>query len=430
MYQQNTMTNMQQPVYWRCSLDLLAEKPPEIEWLIPGIIPAGSVQLLSGREGCMKTWLTLDWAHCAAEGATWLGRPCGSVAVLYLDAEMPANLFHERLHAMGGSKNLNIWRWQDPTFPSKLDDPLLLKASKEHRLIVVDTLKRFMDGLKENSSDDMAIITGQLRELTATVIALHHGKKDRENPGYRGSTELGAGVDIALHVEKKANSRVESLEITAAKTRYAEDSQLTFRVERTASPSRPVFHEISSKAQAGTEVAQATQLTQLADLIGELHSASGSHPNQTKIVKTAKEKELGSRNTILGWLIQGEGSRWHSELDGRSRVYGPIVQLSTCPTPRGLVDLDNKSQPNAEPVQLSNTQGTGQMDNSATGQNEPVHLSNSQGNEQLDNRMAKPNGSVHLSNCSDTRGEDRLDNAQDTCAPRDGVGKGERAEHD
>jgi len=354
-------------VLWRCSLDLLAAEPPEIEWLIPGIIPAGSVQLLSGREGCMKTWLMLDWAHCATEGTTWLGRPCESVAVLYLDAEMPANLFHARLHAMGGSKNLNIWRWQDPTFPSKLDDRSLLKASKEHRLIVVDTLKRFMTGLQENSSDDMAIITGQLRELTrhgATVIALHHGKKDSEKPGYRGSTELGAGVDIALHVEKKTNSGVEYLELTPAKTRFAEDSQLTLRVERTQS--RPVFHETSTEAQAGEEVAQATQLTQLADLIGELHSASGSRPKQTEIVKAAKEQGLGSRNTILGWLTQGEGSRWHSELDGRSRVYGPIVQLSTCPTPRGLEDLDNNSQPNTEPVHLSycpDTRGGDRLDN-------------------------------------------------------------------
>ncbi len=48
---------------WRCSLDLLKEGPPEIEWVIQGIITRESVVLLSGREGCMKTWLALCWAH-------------------------------------------------------------------------------------------------------------------------------------------------------------------------------------------------------------------------------------------------------------------------------------------------------------------------------------------------------------------------------
>ncbi len=240
---------------WRCSLDLLTEEPPEIEWVIQGIITRESVVLLSGREGCMKTWLALCWAHAAAEGTMWLGRPCESVAVLYLDAEMPGDLFSTRLHAMQGSKNLNIWRWQDPTFPTRLDDPRLLKASEVHRVIVVDTLRRFMPNLKENSSDDMSIITHQLRELTrhgATVIALHHGKKDPEQPGYRGSTELGAGVDIALHVAKKTKESIEYLELTVMKTRYAEDSQLKLRVERT--PSRPVFHDVGAGAQAAAQV--------------------------------------------------------------------------------------------------------------------------------------------------------------------------------
>ncbi len=94
-------------------------------------------------------------------------------------------------------------------------------------------------------------------------------------------------------------------------------------------------------------------------------------------------KGLGSRNTILARLRQGEGTFWQSEPDGRSRVY--------------------------ESVHLSNPGDIGQMDNSATGQDEPVHLSNSQGNEQLDNRMAELNGPVQLSNIPPLGKVDTLD---------------------
>src|SRR5215472_1422306 len=190
---------------WRCSLDLLTEPLEETAWLINGLIPAGSVVLISGREGTMKTWLAMDWALAIAEGQPWLGHQSTSVAVLYVDAEMPGNPFLNRLHAHGGSRNLNIARWTDEAFPSKLEGPGLREASKSHGLIIVDTLRRFMGDLEENSATDMAQVTKSLRELTrhgATVLVSHHATKHPERQGYRGSSELGAGVDVVLHVVK------------------------------------------------------------------------------------------------------------------------------------------------------------------------------------------------------------------------------------
>ncbi len=318
---------------------------------------------------------------------------------------MPGDLFSTRLHAMQGSKNLNIWRWQDPTFPTRLDDSRLRNASEVHRVIVVDTLRRFMPNLKENSSDDMSIITHQLRELTrhgATVIALHHGKKDPEQPGYRGSTELGAGVDIALHVGMKTKESIEYLELTVMKTRYAEDSQLKLRVERT--PSRPVFHDVGAGAQAAAQVAEAAQFAQLVKVIRDLPSSLGHRPNQTEIAKAARDKGLGSRNTVLLGLHQGEGKYWRSDPDGRSRVYEPLVHLSICPTPRGEDGLDNSSQSLQQPVQLSNCPDAREeegLDRFLRTSDEPVHLSTGasvQGVDSLDNRTNPAEADTDLSN--------------------------------
>ena len=140
------------PVPWRSSCDLVNEPFSETEWLIQEILPKNALVLFSGREGSMKTWLALDWAFSVAEGTPWLTRECQSEAVLYLDAENPYQVFRERVGAVGASQNWNVWRWQDPVFPITLADSQLLAAAQEHRLIIIDSLRRFMQGREENSA--------------------------------------------------------------------------------------------------------------------------------------------------------------------------------------------------------------------------------------------------------------------------------------
>ncbi len=400
---------------WRCSLDLLTETPPEIEWLIDSLIPTESSVLFSGREGSLKTWLALEWAYAVAEQAVWLGRECEAGGVLYVDGENPGQVFLSRLHAVGGSRNLNVWRWQDDGFPTGLDDPRLIEASKVHRFIVIDSLMRFMEGLEENSSTDMAKITTGLRQLTrsgATVVALHHATKDSEKPGYRGSTELGAGVDIALTLLKQVKDGLVTLQLTASKTRYAEDPRLTIRVQRT--DARPVFHDTSAEAQVAAQAAQTEQLAQLGAVIGERQSALGRSPNQSEVVKAAVEKGLGSRNTILGWLNQGEGTQWKSEPNGRSRVYQPSVHLSNCPEAREEGGLDRFLETGDEPVHLSNgepVQGVDSLDNRTNPAEADTDLSNPPEGTYVEgfDRMPSESTTSNLSTCPGGIGTGQVD---------------------
>ena len=327
---------------WRCSLDILTETSTEIEWLIDGVIAAESIILASGREGSMKTWLALEWARSVAEGSPWLGRACEAASVLYLDAENPRPVFLQRLEAIGGSRNLNVSRWQDDKFPTDLADPRLLEAAQSHRLIVVDSLRRFMMGREENSATDMARITDPLRQLTrsgCSVIAIHHAGKDPAAPGYRGSTELGAGVDVAMTIKKQLKTQIETLEITASKTRYSEDPQITLRVERTAA--RPIFHD--SKTHASAPLVVSLDHEKLVSVIGHLHATLGRKPNQSEVIAEAKHRKLASRNTLLGWLNKGEGERWQSEPDGRSRGYGLLFTCSSVHPPGVQNGLDNST---------------------------------------------------------------------------------------
>jgi len=332
---------------WRNSMELLAEPPVDTVYLLEAVIPASAVILLSGREGVMKSWLVLEWAQAVAEGREWNGRPCEAGAVLYVDAEMPYPVFLSRLHAIGSSRNLNVLRWQDNGFPQRLDAPDLVQASKAHRLIILDTLKRYMRGLDENSSQDMAMVTEQLRQLTkygATVLALHHSPKDPSKSGYRGSTELGAGVDIAYTLEKLSRDGRDMLQLTASKTRYSEDPRLTIKVTR--SISRPIFEDVSGADTTEAQFASTADLAPLSELINRSGRELGRKPNQSEIVMKARELGLGSRKTLLRMLKQGEGTRWNALTDGRSLVYECIVPLFP---PLGPEQVDNSDRSDSTP---------------------------------------------------------------------------------
>jgi len=334
-------------VPWRCSEDLLKEAPLEINWLIHERIACGAAYLFAGREGCMKTWLALDIAHAVAEGLDWVGMSCLPARVLYLDAEMPGDLFRLRIGAMGASPNLHVWRWQDTSFPNSLDDAWLKKAAQQFELIIIDTLKRFMGSFDENCSADMSLITGQLRELTrngATVIILHHGKKDPETPGYRGSSELGAGVDAVYYIEKVTREgKNEQLRITSTKDRYRVTDTFSLQVENVEGG--PVFHMIDGPSFNEAASASKEVLERLSEMIAELTHSLGKKPNQSDIARHGQGKGM-SRRLVLQALLQGEGTHWKSRLDGRALVYELLAHCSPVPRQGGRCGQDNSTRNN------------------------------------------------------------------------------------
>jgi predicted ATP-dependent serine protease len=279
---------------WRSSIELIDEPELEIDYIVPGIIPSESVILLSGREGTMKSLLMLKCMSRIADGAEWLGSQCIKAPVLYIDAEMPYKLFIHRVRAVGLSENLHFWHHSQDRFPSSLDDPRLIEAAKAHRVIVIDPLKRFMNGLNENSSTEMANVTGAMRHLVTrgkcAIVAVHHSVKQADDGGYRGSTELGAGVDIAvnLKVEQREDSKI--LRLNSSKTRYADEIKLTLKVMQTAQGLD--FCDISSDAKLATHTALHSELDKLRLLISLLKETLGRPPKQVEVVEKAKESGL------------------------------------------------------------------------------------------------------------------------------------------
>ncbi len=326
---------------WICSVELVKEAPLQTNWLIDEFIPAGSVVLLAAREGHMKTWLALEMAHAVGEGVDWIGRECLPGKALLIDGENPDDMLKQRLAAVGESPNVYVWRWQEERFPVSLDDPWLKRASKDFDLLIIDTLKRFMSDLEENSATEMARITGQLRELTrygASVLVLHHAKKDGEKPGYRGSSELGAGVDVVYLVEKGTSTGEEFLKITSAKDRFKPTGTFTLRIEN--SEGGPVFKPTEGGASEGLKFTAETAAS-LSAIISQLAMEFGRAPNQSEIVKAAGPKGL-NRRAVRRNLSLGIGRYWNEVASGKSKVYQALPTDSLIPLQGERTELNNE----------------------------------------------------------------------------------------
>jgi hypothetical protein len=218
-------------------------------------------------------------------------------------------------------ESLAIWSWTDATYPYPLDDAKLGEAAQRHKLIVVDTLRRHMKDLNENSSDDMAKISYALRALTcsgATVLALHHAPKNAENKGPRGSTELAAGVDISMLLTKIKKRSDIWLDLEILKTRYPASEDLVIDV--TKGQRAPVFEVRTPNQKEDPE----RQLKRLWRLIMELKEQLGRNPIQSEIVKEAERIGLAGKDTIRRWLEDGDGEYWETEHAGRSKAYEPV----------------------------------------------------------------------------------------------------------
>lgn len=299
---------------WRSSRQFVEEDRQEIQWLVPGVLPAGAIVLLSGREGTMKSFLALSMAHAVASGALWLGRPTKQGRVLYLDGEMPKAVMQDRVQGIGVSHALGLCCWTDPEFPYQLNNLDLQGESEECSLIVVDTLRRHMDGLKENSSDDMAQITKDLRRLTghgATVLVLHHAPKDISKQDYRGATELGAGADVVLLLTRRNLRGTAVLTIETRKTRYSSGGRL--EIEAKEGPHVPVF------TIRGDQKPAKDDLSELSLLVNELRGRFGRNPIQDEIIQAAKT--LGGKDKIRQMLKEGEDRYWIKERSRKTVSY-------------------------------------------------------------------------------------------------------------
>jgi archaellum biogenesis ATPase FlaH len=207
-----------------------------IEFVVEGLIAAGTVTMISGESGAGKTTIVTSMCGAVESGTAFAGLQTQRRPVLMLDNENPVPVVNERLERLGiqDGENFKIWGgWvEEPPAPFS---PLVLEwvaGCTPKPLIVVDSLVSFHPG-SENDATETRTYMQQFRRLAdagATVILLHHSGKADSAKDYRGSSDIKASIDVGYHLANLGDpSRLELLRLRAFKSRFRVQTEILFR---------------------------------------------------------------------------------------------------------------------------------------------------------------------------------------------------------
>jgi len=177
-----------------------------MEWIVEGLLAAGSVTLLSGDSGIGKSTLALQLAGCVAHGTPFLEREVMRRPVLYVDRENPLFVVKERLLRLRipETRDLIVWGlWNDPQPDGPGADSIVKFCTDEKPLVIFDALIAFHEG-DEQSAVDTRKHMAKYRRLAAdgaAVIVLHNTGKSESAQQYRGSSDIKAALDMAYLLE-------------------------------------------------------------------------------------------------------------------------------------------------------------------------------------------------------------------------------------
>jgi len=201
-------------------------------WLVENLIPDNSITAISGMPGSFKTWLTLELARCVSKGEDFLGKfKVTKNGVLFVDKENHQKHIQSRLKKIGVDEDDDIFYLNNEDFSIDVDKDFnqLTQAISVLgvKVVVFDSLVRIHKG-DENESQHIAKVMGKFRKITnlgVNVIFIHHHRKEKTGSknnanSLRGSSDILAGIDCLLVVEKSQNKN--NLVINQAKLRQQE----------------------------------------------------------------------------------------------------------------------------------------------------------------------------------------------------------------
>lgn len=205
---------------------------PTRRWIIPDLVPAGSVVLLSGDGGIGKSTLLMQMLACCALGAPFLGFHVDQMSAAGFFAEDDEDELHRRMAAIlpnlgasfadlgdrltyiprVGLDNLMVrydTRSGEPEETRFLGDVMNHALAAGARLLVLDSLHDLFGG-NENHRGQVRHFVGSLRQIAlemegAVILAAHPSAAGlASGSGTSGSTAWNAAVRSRLYLKRPA----------------------------------------------------------------------------------------------------------------------------------------------------------------------------------------------------------------------------------
>jgi phage/plasmid primase-like uncharacterized protein len=229
----NALLSRKQPHdSWLVRADDYCEQPAPIKWLIKNWLQDNALIMIHGPSGGGKTFCVLDMCCTIASDKTaWNGLKAASGEVVYLAGEGHAGL-RGRVKAWkqhNQVENLNLWLSRDGCDLDKNEGYVKIVSNLKTnqikpRLIVVDTLHRFMSGDENSAQDTKKILDSCSRlqhEFNCSVILVHHtGASEEQQHRARGSSAWRGALDIEISVVPSKTDK--TIKISQKKSKDAE----------------------------------------------------------------------------------------------------------------------------------------------------------------------------------------------------------------
>jgi phage/plasmid primase-like uncharacterized protein len=217
---------------WLIHADDFSAQPSPISWLVKGWIQDQALIMVHGPSGGGKTFVVLDWCLTIASSINkWFDSKVKNGSIVYLAGEGHHGL-RGRVAAWKYSRNvdkLNMWLSQagcdlntQEGYHRVVNNIRSLDVIP--KIIVVDTLHRFLLG-DENSSQDAKTMLDACSKLMAefncSVLLVHHtGINEAAQDRARGSSAWRGALDIEISIVPSKNDT--PMQIIQRKSKDAE----------------------------------------------------------------------------------------------------------------------------------------------------------------------------------------------------------------
>jgi len=222
---------------WLVSADDFANEPKPVRWLIKKWLQDEAFMMVHGPSGGGKTFVVLDWCmRIASTLEEWNGCKVKNGSVLYLAGEghhgLRSRIAAWKIHNQ--QPTLNMWLSKSgcdlntPDGYKRVSDSIR-NLGELPRLIVVDTLHRFLNGNENDTQDTKTMIdacANLMREFGSAVLLVHHtGVNEESQHRARGSSAWRAAMDIELSVIPTSDGQ---RKITQKKVKDGEECEPVF----------------------------------------------------------------------------------------------------------------------------------------------------------------------------------------------------------
>lgn len=194
------------PSIGRTYAELLAETPPEIDWLVPGLLAPGWALKIAAREKEGKGTLIHYLLAKLERGEETVFGPSRPATALYVTEE-PTEAIREKAELFGVSRSTVIFGHDllGMSWPQQVDYIIRRAIDDGHKIIVLDNFSR-RAGVEKEEGTELSLRLAEIADPCkahglALVIDHHHRKsggdvRDRS----RGGTSFAGAADVNVEM--------------------------------------------------------------------------------------------------------------------------------------------------------------------------------------------------------------------------------------